>query len=1393
MLLMLGSMVVTPSQNLRAQQEPVVVYGWVFDDTNGDENFDEPLESGLDGVQVDLHDVSSTDPVSYSTDGGGYFEFEISRPSYYKIGIDSPGESLEEGKVYFGNETAVFRVYDENVDVGYVGLKSRIVNATISGAVTDGGTGDPINDATVTLRDRANNYEISQQTYPIHEYENSRDKWMISPEIILPDSSSIKLTFRQWYWMEDGRDGGNVQISTDGGGSWEVLEPYYNVYPDPNVVDGEPGYTGKRGWHEVRINLLPWEGSTVNIAFRFTSDSSNVDEGWYIDIIRVVADAETIFSDDAESEEPVGWTFQPSEDPWQISDHNYETSSPSHSWYCGLDIEGWYSIDTYDGDYEIEVLHEDYSPTFLLTTVQPNNIMASFKNTRIIPSYETLYLNGNPIDNASYQIDYPNGKINFNMTIDDTDEVTADYDYKVFIENESLAFGALGGESGAALAHNNITNDTLYLNGSIWTNYTLNNMTGVVTYDDNLVRGTMVWADYTYNGTNDVFGEILTSTGVLSLHPVDALSVTVWIDGSPTINYTLDDVNGEIAFIEPVHNTSLVTVSYDAIVSVVGETVQLTGGTRADIELFRYRITGRALEAPDGPGITDTPIHVAVYDLSNSRVLTTTVDTAPSFWIGVYPETFVVVVRIDGYKSITIPSVTVTDATIPLGEQYFEKSEEEQIEHEITFISNDWNNFTLSTSWKLNSESYLDGMDYAELHNIRLQVDVVLGNGDGILNVSEISALESWLLDKGPRYVITDEFFLTDDSHYVSKHNSFNVSAEPNASSSVNSTEPLWINASTIFNTTGIESGADEYLLTQFVDYDTTVMGQTQKNYTYRIELPTQDGKRYEMVENDTVPGVEVKGFLTIRIDPPQGSGGPVRVDMTVRPSENGTAKIEITDPIDPLDGVTILNSTYDNYTAVVRANLNITFSAESSTDPNSPTGRVQPHQNFTWIFNKSNPVESTRYDITAVYNYTIGDKHTVNLTISESGIEPGGNVTYQEATIFVDDLDPVAYISVNVTDPEEGFDPANDRTIEVNESVAVILNAEKSIDHRYGSVEGSVTNWKWDLENDGTWDEFLSNFTYAFAQPGDYTVNVTVADEVGHWSSNVSVYFVIKDITPPTVRVAILNDTYIPKSSATENRTFWFNASETSDNYDEVDNLTFGWDFGDGTIIPAAVGNYNVSHNYTRIDTYNLTVNVTDKAGNAGNATITIPVLVDAASRPDLEVVPGTFTKEPESVEEGKNVKLSVNLTNKIGHAVAQNVEVHFYLVEGDDEKEIGAGSLKFYNESGLISGSVKIDVEEQVTAEISWTPDVVGKLTIVVRIRDAEEHSQQIGTDNSMTEFLTVEQAPWKTWLVYIVLIVIIFVVIVVVWLRRKWQRGELKLRRKEKEEPKEKKKKK
>ncbi len=1388
LLLMLGTMVVTPSQNLRAQEEPVEIYGWVFDDMNGNGVWDEAPPSWLDFVQVDLHDVSSLDTISVETSGSGYFKFVISQPSYYKVTIDSFGDTAVDERVFFGTETAIVRVHEDNVDLGHIGLASRDVNSTIRGAITDGKNGLAVNGATVTLRDSAHDFEVSQVTAPIHEYENRKDKWLISPEIILPVSNNLDLKFAHWYDMESESDGGNVQISTNGGLSWSVLTPE-DGYPSQSVVEGQRGYTGTFGWKVRTVPLDSYSGDTIQIAFRFTSDTTTTKEGWYVDDIKIYDEGVPFWDDDVENKNYRGWTFKPASDEWQISDS--KSYSPSHSWYCGLDIEGWYSIDTYDGEFEVEVTHPGYSPTFQVVPVSPNNVIGNLKNANIDSSSQKLYLNGVEISTGDYSIDYATGIVDFSLTVEDTDEITADYNYTVLVEHEELAFEALGGEVNATLNHGNIdiSSLSLYLNDQPWDemgNYVLENTSGLVSYIGGpLSPGDVLWAEYTYNGTTQsVAYEMLTNTSNLTWPP--AGNLRIWINGSETLSF-VNDSSGNVWHTQPVYYTDTVNASYVAQRTVVDENVLLAGGTRADLQLYYYTLFGNARKADGGTGITGRPIHVALYDVNTSRVHTNIVSSGPGFHIGAYPGEFHAVIRIDGYQTVTIPNVILDVSNVTVSDQYFEVSEEERIYTNITFPTDDWNLIHVWTEWHLTGGSYLEGMDYSELHNIRMQIDLALGDGNGNLDSNEIDAFGSWLEAKGPRHVVTDKFFLIDDGELVSDDNLY--VNHTLTIGSVGVTLPFSITTTAVYNTSGIESGLDEYKLTQYVEYDTSVMDQTEKNRTYSIDLPTQDGKRYEMVENETVSGIDVAGFLTVRIDPPQGSGGPVSVDMTVRPSVGGVAKIEV---IDPLDRVSFPDDNpYQNYSATIPAELNITFSAANSVDNSTSTGRVSPHANFTWIFDTSDPGQSTRYGIEAIYNYTTGGEYTVDLTISESGLDPGGNVSFRDATIFVDELDPSAVISVNITSIDGVWDNANGETIDVNESMAIKFDSVESTDLMYGSTEGEVKDWKWDLEGDGIWDRFVSSFTYSYGSPGNYTVNLTVADSVGHWSSNATVDFIVHDISPPSARIILLNDTYIPTTSAIENKTYYFNASESADNHDDLDNLTFGWDFGDGTVITAQLGNYNVSHVFTIIDTYNVTVNATDRAGNAGNSTLTVKVIADASSRPDLEVLSATFYSEPKSVEEGQSIKLSVNVTNKQNHATAESIHVDFYLKEGDKETKIG-GTVRFYNESGLIpTGQVKIEAGETIRAEISWTPEVVGKLTILIKVYDENEHSEQVGPDNRMTEFVTVSQAPWKTYLVYIVLVIVIILVIVVIWLRRKWQRGELKFKRREKkEEPKEKK---
>ncbi|MCG8608526.1 choice-of-anchor J domain-containing protein, partial [bacterium] len=103
--------------------------------------------------------------------------------------------------------------------------------------------------------------------YPDHA--NTR---FISPEITLTTQTGRTPLLCFWHWFRNTDDEGRVQISANGG-PWETIS---NLFEGTSVV-----------WTQVCIDLAAYEDLTVRIAFLFTSDPFDVDNGWYIDDVRI--------------------------------------------------------------------------------------------------------------------------------------------------------------------------------------------------------------------------------------------------------------------------------------------------------------------------------------------------------------------------------------------------------------------------------------------------------------------------------------------------------------------------------------------------------------------------------------------------------------------------------------------------------------------------------------------------------------------------------------------------------------------------------------------------------------------------------------------------------------------------------------------------------------------------------------------------------------------------------------------------------------------------------------------------------------------------------------------------------------------------------------------------
>ncbi len=105
------------------------------------------------------------------------------------------------------------------------------------------------------------------------------------------------LRFWHDYNTEDSFDGGVVEITTDGGITWENLgdkmiqNGYNGEIPTLNAspVSG-PAFTGSsNGYLQTIVDLSSYSGKSVKIRFRMGSDVLSPATGWYVDDVDIVA------------------------------------------------------------------------------------------------------------------------------------------------------------------------------------------------------------------------------------------------------------------------------------------------------------------------------------------------------------------------------------------------------------------------------------------------------------------------------------------------------------------------------------------------------------------------------------------------------------------------------------------------------------------------------------------------------------------------------------------------------------------------------------------------------------------------------------------------------------------------------------------------------------------------------------------------------------------------------------------------------------------------------------------------------------------------------------------------------------------------------------------------
>lgn len=735
--------------------------------------------------------------------------------------------------------------------------------------------------------------------------------------------------------------------------------------------------------------------------------------------------------------------------------------------------------------------------------------------------------------------------------------------------------------------------------------------------------------------------------------------------------------------------------------------------------------------------------------------------------------TFTMIVDANNYTS-SRTTITIPVASNPV-DVVLNPSAKEVFETTVLYGATDWNNLTVYRNLTLNQDSTLAGLEPSGLKDLRLQIDATLGNGNGALVASEATAFQTWLLAKGPQYVTTDAFLLTDGNAYNASASSYVVSV-----ANLLGTGTVWINTSATYGlktTSWVTYGQPKYFVnvTCLVDSNTTVY----HNEVYVVQLP----RAYEMVTSTLFPPVTTANYTRITIDPgvPTTSGQTPQVKMVIEKSLNGTARAKV---IGPTGKFYVVNATPENYQAYVASGTAIQFSGADSSDPIGDITKA----NFTWRFEANvSMTEHIGYGIQSSFTYTTPAEYVVNLTV----VQAGGNATYRDITIWVDGGTPVGDFKTNLTGTRSATEMASsDFTLELDQDTMVKFDGSLSTDLAYAGKAGVIqgSGYAWDFNGDRITDATGKIVNWTFEKPGYLTVNLTVTDAVGWKGVNATLKLQVNDTEAPKPDFLILdpaNDySIVARSNLVEKRVYTFNASKTTDNYENLSALTFDW-----TIPGPLVGETGTSHPKSGMNisfawdewnnSYAVELRVKDTGfgsgtPNEGNLTTNLTVQVDTTLHPDLRIPAGTLKLDNTNPEEGQALTVTVNVTNKPDRATASLVEAKVYEVSAD-----GASTLLSSTPSWSTTTQA-IPSDNTVTLTFQVTVVGQGNKTIKVCVQDTKEPYTWITSENCASQSVVVQQAAWVSWAILGSVVGVIAVFVFFMYYRRKVKSGEWQPRR-------------
>ena len=97
----------------------------------------------------------------------------------------------------------------------------------------------------------------------------------LARQVDLTGVERATLKYRVWYDVEEDWDYGYVEVSTDGGSTWDIMQAPGTSPRNPVGNSFGPGYTGASdGWIEETVDLSAYAGEKILLRFHYITDDS---------------------------------------------------------------------------------------------------------------------------------------------------------------------------------------------------------------------------------------------------------------------------------------------------------------------------------------------------------------------------------------------------------------------------------------------------------------------------------------------------------------------------------------------------------------------------------------------------------------------------------------------------------------------------------------------------------------------------------------------------------------------------------------------------------------------------------------------------------------------------------------------------------------------------------------------------------------------------------------------------------------------------------------------------------------------------------------------------------------------------------------------------------------